>query len=471
MIYSLGIFILLAMVGLAFATLAWATEYRLASEDERPESFRWLRRWSLQGLLTPWLLWALMNFGFSFEFQSFMPQLQKARGTAIWWPLYSAYVAAGFCVISTYWTALTLGWMAWRVGRGLDGEMRQEFRQLCGLSLGGMALPAAGCLWLGGWLALGLAATAMLVPIAGYAPGLLRPKKLPPLYARAIARIKFGKYSEAETEVIRQLEKREDDFEGWMILAELYANQFNNLDEAEQTILEICDQPRTNSSQISQALHRLADWHLKLRGDPDAARRALEVIVNRLPGSHLARMAQARAAQLPRTAEEWREQQANKPVHLPALHDPLGETVAAPTSSATLRQATERAAQLNARLKQQPGDPATCDELARLLAGPLNQPQAAISQIEMLLSQPNPPPEKVADWLGLIAVWQIELLHDLEAGRATLQRVLREHPGTSTAYAAERRLQHLDTDEKVRTAEANRPPPIRIRVDSGGKPV
>ena len=471
MILSLGIFTFLGLVGLAFAALAWVSDYRLAREDEQPESFRWLRRWSIQGLLTPWMIWAFMNFGFSFELQSFMPQLQKAQGTPLWLPLYASYVAAGFCVISSYWTAMTLGWIVWRSAFGLEGEMRTHFRGLCWTSLAGMALPATGFLWLGGWLAVGLAATAMLAPIAGYAPVILRPKKLPPLYARAIARLKFGKYSEAETEVLRQLEKREDDFEGWLMLAELYANQFNHLDEAEQTILEICDQPRTNSSQLSMALHRLADWHLKLRGDPDAARRALEVIVSRLPGTHLARMAQLRAAQLPQTAEEWREQQVNKPVHLPALHDPLDEATAPPVAPLGAKEATARAAQLNARLKNQPNDLPPREELARILAGPLNQPEAAIAQVETLLSQPDQPPEKSAAWLGLIGAWQIERLHDLDAGRKTLQRLIREHPQSPTAFAAQRRLLHLDMEEKLRNVRATTPPPIRIRVDSGDNTV
>src|SRR5205823_4090341 len=121
---------------------------------------------------------------------------------------------------------------------------------------------------------------------------------------RAIAKMKFGKYTEAEWEIIRELEKSEDDFEGWMMMAELYANHFHDLAEAEQTILEICDQPRTTLPQLSIALHRLADWHLKLACDPDAARRALQMICDRARGTHLARMAQLRLQQLPATAEE-----------------------------------------------------------------------------------------------------------------------------------------------------------------------
>ena len=465
MILSLGTFALLFLIGLGVATLAWVSDYRLAGEIERPECSRRLRRWSIQGLLAPWLLWALMNFGFSFELQSFMPRLQKAQGTPLWLPLYAGYIGAGFCVISSYWTAMTLGWIAWREGRGLAGELRANYRALCGTSLATMSLPALGLLWFGGWLTLGFAVTALLAPVAGYAPVILRAKKLPPLYARAIARIKFGKYAEAESEVIRQLEKREDDFEGWMMLADLYANHFNDLDEAEQTVLEICDQPRTNPGQMSVALHKLADWHLKLRGDPDAARRALEVIVSRVPGSHLARMAQTRAAQLPPTAEEWRELQVNKPVPLPALHDPLDEATAAPASPLEVKAATERAALLNARLRSRPHDLSTREELARLLAGPLNQPQAAIAQVETLLAQPDPPSEKIVGWLGLIAVWQIEQLHDVDAGRATLQRLIREHPKSPMVFTARRRLQQLDQGDEQQAARTAKPPPIRIRVD------
>jgi len=137
------------------------------------------------------------------------------------------------------------------------------------------------------------------------------------MYSRAIARMKFGKYGEAEKEIISQLEKCEDDFEGWMMLADLYANQFDDLAGAEQTILEVCDQPRTTHSQLSIALHRLADWQLKSAGDPDVARRTLQMICDRLPGTHLARMAQLRIHQLPRTAVELRDEQTARPIPCP----------------------------------------------------------------------------------------------------------------------------------------------------------
>ena len=464
MTFSLGIFTLLSALGVGLAVFAWVTDYRLARDDERQESFRWLRRWTLQGLLAPSLIWSLMNFGLSLELQSFMPRLQAAQGSRLWLPLYAAYVAAGFSIISSYWTGLTLGWIAWRSGRKLEAQAGSDFRALCWTSLAAMSLPALGFIWIGGWLALGFAATTLLAPVAGYAPTILRPKKMPPMYARAIARMKFGKFADAEKEVIRQLEAHEDDFEGWLMLAELYAVHFHDLPEAEQTILEICDQPRTTPGQVGIALHRLADWHLKFSEDPDAARRALSVISNRMPGTHLARMAELRAASLPHTAEELREQKVNRPVHLPALHDPLDDEKPEPAATLDAKEAAERAKQLTTRLKNHPADLAPREELARLLAGPLDQPAAAIAHVEALLALPDQPPEKIANWLALIASWQLAGLHDRDAARETLRRLIREHPNSPTAFAAQRRLVRIEQEERLAARPAVTP---RIRIETG----
>lgn len=116
-----------------------------------------------------------------------------------------------------------------------------------------MALPAIGLVWAGGWLTLGLALGALFLPIAGYAPAVLHRVKLPPMYSRAIAKMNFGKYAEAEWKISRQLENWENDSGGWLMLAGLYAPQFQDMAEAEQIVLEICDQPNATPSQISVA--------------------------------------------------------------------------------------------------------------------------------------------------------------------------------------------------------------------------
>lgn len=464
MLLSLAKFIFLSLLGVGFVTFAWVTAYRLKRGYEHPEIPRWLIPWSLKGLLVPLAIWAAMNFGFSFKLHPFMPQVQAAQGAGRWFPAFLVYSSYGFFAISTYWTALTVGWIVSRAGRGLEGDARDHFRGLCWTSVIGMSLPAVGIFLLGGWMAVGLAVIALLAPIAGYAPAILHEKKAPPMYAKAIARMKFGKYTEAEQEVIHQLERCEDDFEGWLMLADLYANHFNDLAEAEQTILEICDQPRINPAQLSIALHRLADWYLKLAGDPDAARRALQMISDRLPGTHLARVARLRAENLPRTAEEWREQQQNKPVHLPPLGDPLDDDFIKSTPTMSAADAITRVNQLSDRLKQSPNEVGAREELARILADQLGKADEAIEQLEWLVASPSHPPEKKALWLGFVAAWQLRHRHDAHAASVIMQQLIREYPHTALAFTARRRLTQMEIEKKLREPQ---PAPRIFRIEAG----
>ncbi len=310
-----------------------------------------------------------------------------------------------------------------------------------------MIVPALALVWFGGLTLLGLAGIVLLVPMAGYGPSILNLKATPPMYARAIARMKFGKYSEAELEIIHQLEKCEDDFEGWMMLAELYANQFNDLPEAEQTILEICDQPRTKPPQIAIALHRLADWQLQRAGNPEAARRALEMICHRLPRTHLAHMAQLRMNQLPASTAELRQQQQSAQIPLPALGDSLDEPPDQ-DSGMDRKRAAREANNCVEILNGDPNNVPARERLARLFAEHLDEPGLGLDQVNLLLEMPNQPDARRAEWLGLIAAWHIRYLHDTDTGRKILERVIREFPQSAQAFAARRRIQLLDREPK-----------------------
>jgi hypothetical protein len=301
---------------------------------------------------------------------------------------------------------------------------------------------------LGGLPLLGLAAMAVLLPMAAYGPAVLRPKKLPPMYARAIARMKFGKYAEAEWEIIRELEKREDDFDGWMMMADLYANHFHDLGEAEQTILEICDQRRTTTSQLSVALHRLADWQLTIGNDPEAARRSLQMICDRLRGTHLAHMAQLRLNQLPRTEAQLQEQKTATKIHLPALGDSFdGEPEPAPAVNQDKAVATANACVQ--QLKQDPNNISAREKLARTFAEQLEQADRGIEQLALLLNLPDQPDSRRAEWLGLTAAWHIKYRRDADAGRKALERLIEEFPRTPQAFSARRRLQLLDRERQA----------------------
>jgi hypothetical protein len=442
---ALAIFLSLFLLSLVFIGAGWGMVCRVTPEHRRKQTLRWLLPWSLKGLVLPAMIWTLMNIGLAWNLQPFMPQIQAAKNAAgDWVAELLSVLGVGFFVVSSYWAAITLGWVLFQAGRSLTGEPRSDFKALGWTCLVGLCLPAAGILYLGGWPVLGLAATTILGPAAAYAPAILRTKKLPPMYGRAVAKLKFGKYSEAEWEIIHELENCEDDFDGWMMLADLYANQFRDVAEAEQTVLEICDQPKTTAPQLSVALHRLADWHLKLAGDPDAARRALQMICDRVPRSHLAHMAQLRINQLPSSAEELREQRSSRPIPLPALGDSFDEAPGEPESAIDRSKAAALANSCVEKLTLDPNNIAAREKLARIFAERLDQAQLGIEQLMLLLNMPDQEDAKRAEWLGLTAAWHIKYREDLAAGRKILERLVREFPQSAQAFSARRRLQSLD---------------------------
>ena len=282
------------------------------------------------------------------------------------------------------------------------------------------------------------------------------------MYSRAIARMKFGKYAEAEWEIIRELENCEDDFEGWMMMADLYANHFQDLAEAEQTILEICDQPKVTLPQVSIALHRLADWHLKLAGDPDAAGRALQMLCDRCRGTHLAHMAQLRINQLPATREELREQQAAQAIPMPALGDQFDQNPQ-PESALDRRKAATLANQCVEKLTRNPNDALARQKLARLFAEHLDRVDLGLEQLRLLLEMPGQPESLRAEWLSLMAAWHLKYRQDEPAARDALERVLRDFPHTPQALAARRRLQLMEAQHKEQAAKPTlRPKTIRL---------
>jgi hypothetical protein len=444
MIGPLAISIVLLSLSAAVISMAWVMTFQLTPERKRRAMLRWLRTWSAKGLLLPVVLWGLMNVGLSWRLQPFMPQVQAVQNSGLpWFPEWLRVTTAGLFVVGSYWATGTLIWVLVNTSRAVDPEPRKDFKALCLTCLLGLSIPALLVLLVGGWTMLGFAGVLIVAPMAGYAPGILQPQQLPPMYARAIARMKFGKYSEAELEIINELEKCEDDFEGWMMLAGLYANHFNDIAEAERTVLEICDQPRTTTSQLSVALHQLADWQLKTARDPEAARRALQMIVDRLKGTHLAHMAELRLNQLPKTAAELREQQAARPIPLPALGDSLDREEPGELPEVERRQAACQANECVEQLKSDPNSSQARERLARIFTEQLGRSDLGLEQLHLLLNMPAQPEGKRAEWLALAAAWYLKYRHDRETGRRFLQRLADEFPDTPHAFAARQRLERM----------------------------
>jgi hypothetical protein len=279
-------------------------------------------------------------------------------------------------------------------------------------------------------------------------------KKRAPGYSRAVARIKFGKYQAAEVEVLRELEQCPDDFAGWMILADLYANHFHDLPEADRTTRELCQQSNLTGVQISVALHRLADWHLKGDADPVSARNALEEICRLLPESHFARMARLRIQQLPASRAEYLEKKKPKTFKLPAVGDDFDHHPA-PAPEPDPAQARSLADHCVEKLRRDPNDVAVRERFAILLAERLGEADVAIEQLELLLAMPDQPEAKSAEWLALMATWQDKFRAAHDASRRTLERLIRLHPRSPQAFAAQCGLNRIDVDERFREGRAN----------------
>ncbi len=417
-------------------------------QNETPYSRRWLIHWAVKGLALPILAWMIMNCGTT----PLMPPIAKlivAKPNAFdRFRMFWAQIGPALIAVSSYWAALTMGWFV--VGMTKRMQDRKGFilssLVLCVLLSPFVALMVS-------WYRLGGIGFALLIwlwPIAQY--GLSQqPKKIPvPTYTRAVAKMKFGKYSEAEAVIIEELGKCETDFAGWMMLAELYANQFHDLSEAERAICELCDEPETTIPQISIALHRLADWQLKLRSDPVAARRVLEEICKRMPGTHLDKMARLRINQLPANSAALREQQKAKTIHMPALSENLYEAADPGALKLNPEEAMSRANRCVEKLERDPNDVAVREELAGIFADQLGQVDLAIEQIELLIEMPEQPAAKIAQSLALLASWQIKYRSDEKAARKLLEQLVHEHSQSPQAFAAQRQLVLMDMEQRIK---------------------
>lgn len=404
-------------------------------------------RWVGTGLIGPGVVWMFLNCGFFSALPPLLPEIAMAQSSGgNWVPLLLRQAGPGLMVIATYWAAVTFVHLA--VVIGVHGESRLEFAIVTVV----IAVLMSPLFWLlgrnGGLAWAGTAVLFWLVPVTHCTASLASRSKPAPIYARAVARMKLGKYQEAETEVIRQLEVCEEDFEGWMMLAELYATQFNDLSEADRTVRAVCRQPNATPLQVSLAYHRLADWHLKLGDDPVAAKRALEEIPQRLPGTHFARMAQQRAQQLPASRQELLEQKKARTIRLPALGGDLDAPVEREGPRLSRRDAAELANECVQRLKENPDNPAPREKLAFLCVDELNKVDLGIEQLRLLIDMPGQPENKRAEWLSSLAAWEFRHRRDRVAAKAVLSRLIREHPQSAQGFAAQRWLNLLEMEER-----------------------
>ena len=124
------------------------------------------------------------------------------------------------------------------------------------------------------------------------------PPETRPYYSTVSAKRKSHQPLEAITAIREYLSTSPDDFEGIMLLATIQAEDLKDLPSAEKTLDHFCEWGHASREQVVAALTQLADWHLKFHRNASPAKAMLQRIVDKYPGTAVARAAQERIAHL-----------------------------------------------------------------------------------------------------------------------------------------------------------------------------
>jgi outer membrane protein assembly factor BamD (BamD/ComL family) len=258
-----------------------------------------------------------------------------------------------------------------------------------------------------------------------------------PMYAIAQAHTKRGRYPQAIAEIQRQLDLFPGDYTGTLMLAQIQAEQLKDLTEAIRIMETWIAQWGHHSNLVPAALNQLADWHLH-RHDPESTRQSLERILELFPDSEAAHVARQRLAHVASSetladrATPHRIQVGQYPTRVGLMTEPLKP--APPEDPAVLAASYVR------QLEQFPDDNETREILARLYAEQFNHIGLARQELEWLLAQPKAPERQIVHWLNLLAHVELHTGGDLDAARATLQRIIERYPKSAAAEQARQRI-------------------------------
>jgi len=260
-----------------------------------------------------------------------------------------------------------------------------------------------------------------------------------PYYSIAEAKRKRGLYTEAVAEIRKQLDKFPTDFEGQLKLAEIQAENLNDLEGAELTVRRLCEQPGHRPGNIALALNSLADWQIRFGVDPEAARQSLEKLMAVLPESEFALIAAQRIAHLAKT-ETLLESRDPRPIHVPEGVKNIGLLKSSAHLKPKSNDPGELATEYVKHLEQHPQDTEAREKLAVLYADHFKRMDLAAEQLNQLVNQPHQPARNVVHWLNLLADLQIRHGADHATVRATLEQIIERFPSLAAADMARNRI-------------------------------
>ena len=260
-----------------------------------------------------------------------------------------------------------------------------------------------------------------------------------PFYSVARARQKQGRYPEAVEEILKQLARFPTDVEGHLLLAEVQAENLKDLAAAETTIERFCEQPGHAPQNLTFALYSMADWHLKIGQDRQAAQRFLEKVIQMLPDTEFALGAAQRIAHLG-TADMLLSPYDRKKFVVPEGVRNLGLLKRPPPSPRVEKDPELLAADYVRHLEEHPLDMEAREKLAVIYSNHYQRLDLATDELEQMIAQPNQPARLVVHWLNLLADFQVRSGADYETVRDTLQRIIDRDPSLASAEIARHRL-------------------------------
>jgi tetratricopeptide (TPR) repeat protein len=269
-----------------------------------------------------------------------------------------------------------------------------------------------------------------------------------PAYSTAQSRQKQGKYLEAVAEIRKQLDRFPTDVEGYLLLAQIQAEDLKDLPAAELTIQRFCAQPGHAPKNIAFALYSLADWHLNVGQDLEGARQALEKIVELFPESEFALGAAQRIAHLASkdmllAPNERRKFSVLEGVQNLGLLKDHGHLKPVETDPAQAAQEYVK------HLEQHPLDTEVREKLAIIYADHYHRLDLASDELEQMIQQPNQPGRLVVRWLNLLADLQVRTGADYASVKQTLERIIDRDPTLAAAEIARNRLARLKLELKA----------------------
>ena len=268
-------------------------------------------------------------------------------------------------------------------------------------------------------------------------------------YSVAEAKRKRGHYTEAVAEIRKQLERFPADVQGHLLLADILAENLNDLSGAEVTLRRFCNQPGHAPRNIAYALNRLADLHLKYDLDREAARQALEKVIEIFPDTDMAESAKQRIAHLA-SVEKMIEPYDRRTIAVPEGVKNIGLLKSSAHMAPGETDPEKTAAELVEHLVLHPNDAEAREQLAIIYTDHYQRPDLAADQLNQLIDVPGQTPKNVARWLNLLADLQVRGGADHGTVRRTLERIIELLPDHSAATLARSRIDRLKLEFKGR---------------------